>query len=83
MFTTPPYTFSILDIVDLQDTGTIVHLDSTCVNISVDHIYLSDINRLMIDDTISINIRTGIYTTIDGKHQKPTRHPDCNSIIVL
>lgn len=83
LLTTPPHPFIVLDVVHIEDTGVIINLPKQCLNISVDHLYLTEVERLIGKDTTTINLRSGVQTLFNGEKVKPSRHPDCSSMVVI
>ena len=84
LLTTPPHGLIILDVVDVDNTGVIINLPKQYLNVSLDYVYLTDMSKYIGNDpTVSINLRSGNYQLNTGETERPTRHSDCSSMVVL
>lgn len=83
LLTTPPHDLAILDIVDEESTGIIVNLHRHLLNVALDYVYITDVSKLMIQDTVQINLRGGAYKLVDKTTCKPSRHSDCSTMVVI
>ncbi len=84
LMTTPPHDLIILDTYRINDTGVIINIPKSCVNMDIRYVYIEDINRILGEKiSTTINIRSGIYKYMDGKSGKPSRHIYCSNMIVL
>lgn len=84
MLTTPPHEIVVLDVIDMSDGNKIINIPRACVNVNISYLNITDISKIINTFiTTSVNIRTGTYVSTDGDKVKPSRHPDCNSMVVL
>ena len=84
MLTTPPHEMIVLDVVDASDENKIINIPRACVNVNISYLNITDITKIINTfSTTSVNVRTGSYVSTDGDKVKPSRHPDCNTMVVL